>query len=122
MNDSDLAELNRLKARVLDSMLRYMNRTRENFSPGYCEDDIARCESILGEFLRDLQSTGPTEENIMRCVKKAVLDLNQLNEQTNHCLIETGQREDICSYIDFAVRKAGLDTSGRDITEAWREW
>jgi hypothetical protein len=56
----------------------------------------------------------------MKSLKKAVLALNDLNEECNGGLIETAEREDLCELINVAVGHAGLESNEDDITEEWR--
>ena len=119
MNESDLAELKRRKAKLVIGMIGYMSAS----DAGYTEVDVEKCESILEEFTANLQKLrqDADEPEILRCVRDIVLKLNKLNDKTGGCLIETDQREDLWSYIDYAARKSGLKTPG-DITEEWRHW
>ena len=55
--------------------------------------------------------------------KKAVPDLNFLNEKCDCSLIETDQREDICEYINQTVYSFGfIESENEDVAEEWREW
>ena len=123
MNDADLIELQKKKARLIAGMTDYMHSGGDDFNPGYTEDDIQKCDMILRDFIDDLQKLAPAPigAEILNCAKAAVLKLNKLNKDVGGGLIETDQREDLCDYIQFAAEKSGLKTEG-DITEEWREW
>jgi hypothetical protein len=117
-------ELRDIKARVLEGMLSYMEREEgEAAFDDYSKKHIERCASILDRYLSSILDPSIHGERgrIMAAVKTAVLELNDLNEQCEHSLIETDQREDICELIISAASLAGLDGND-DITEEWREW
>ncbi len=87
------------------------------FNPGYTQDHIDKCDCILTDLLDSLQiNTGADHSVLRNSVKTAVLALNELNRQCGHSMIETDQREDICTLIDEAVQRAGWDLE-YDITE-----
>ena len=135
MTDSDLKELEELKAELLTGMREFMSGedeeegvddgdADEEFDAGYTEADIQKCDTILQEFVAHMQELGgtATEPEILACVKDVVVKLNGLNEQTDGHLIETDQREVLCEYILTAAEMSGLETDGEDVTEEWREW
>lgn len=112
------------KERVLEGMLSYMEREEgEDEFDEYSKEHINRCASILDKYLSSVldPSIHGKSDGIMEAVKRVVLELNDLNEQCGHSLIETDQREDICELIIDAASLAGLDGND-DITEEWREW
>lgn len=116
--------VHRALTRILKGMLSYMEREEgEDDFDDYSKDDIERCASILDRYLSSVldPSMHGKSVGIRAAVKTAVLELNDLNEQCEHSLIETDQREDICELIINAASFAGLDGNG-DITEEWREW
>src|SRR4030095_4007191 len=127
-------EILELKQKTIDSMVDYMKyggAEDENdpeydpeFDAGYTQEHVERCLAIVDELLDSLGKT-PTakkSEYILAGVKKTVLELNQLNEECDHSLIETDQREDLCELSITAARQAGLQSSVYDITEEWRDW
>ncbi|MDD2815366.1 MAG: hypothetical protein PHP00_06455 [Thiotrichaceae bacterium] len=122
-----------LKQSLLDAMLDYMNyggATDENdpdydpeFDAGYSAQDVATCGEIIDNFLKQLKNTGTDKTAIMQAVKVAVLELNALNENCEHGLIETEQREQLYEIISAAAMDAGLEIGEEeDITGEWREW
>lgn len=117
------ADLNQIKADLLDRMREYMaDVSGDGDDPGYTEADIAKCEYVLGSFLAKVHSAGVgNSASVMAAVREAVLSLNALNESCDNSLIETDQREQICELIIQAAAAAGVG-SGEDITEEWREW
>ena len=85
-------------------------------------EDVAKCEAILTHYLESLAKlTNPTNQEIMDCVQKTVLDLNQLNEDTDYSMIETEERENIWELIQTSAVECGLQKPADDITEEWRE-
>jgi hypothetical protein len=120
MNSSDSQKLEEIKARLLEGMTDYIADGEDS---GYDTNDIKKCDDILRDFMKrlgGLDDSAP-ETTILHCVKKAVLDLNALNDSVDGSLIETDQREDLCEYLLLAAQSAGLDRE-HDITEEWREW
>jgi len=124
MTESDLKQLEQMKAKTLAGMINYMNYRAKDASAPYTDKDVEECDNVLGEFIGALQNMGleADQPEILECVKKVVLELNKLNDRTGGCLIETGQREELFTYIDFAARQSGLTSTDADVTEEWREW
>ena len=67
----------------------------------------------------------------MDAVRRVVLDLNQVNDDHDGAGYETGEREQLCDYIDAVLGEAGIDVPamaersgiGRwEITDEWCEW
>lgn len=114
-----------LKGEIVDSMLAYMERDdEEDFDPGYSQQDVDKCAAILQDYLVAVfrPSVHGDAEQIMAAVKAVVIALNDLNEDCDHGLIETDQREQLCELIINAAGQAGLEAGGEDITGEWREW
>jgi hypothetical protein len=75
------------------------------------------------EYVESLAAlSASTDKDIMECVKKAVLALNELNENTDYALIETEERENIWELIQTAAVDCGLQDPADDVTEEWRDW
>jgi len=89
--------------------------------PSYSSNDVTSCIKLLLEFLSSLDAEEQTIESATTHVRELVLSLNELNDDCQHCLIETAQREDICDFIQKALIAANIVFDG-DITEKWREW
>ncbi|MGN9811386.1 hypothetical protein ACTMSW_18745 [Micromonospora sp. BQ11] len=73
----------------------------------------------------DLTSDG----EVWGLIEGVVNGLNAVSERWE--LIETGEREELCQYIDDVLTAAGVDVSAlasrrriyrSDITDRWREW
>ena len=110
---------------VLRSMIDYMSIDEDDddeFEVAYNQEDIDTCGAILDEYIDGLIKSNKKEILILEAVKKAIIALNTLNENCEHELIETDQREDLCQFIEEASIVAGLSKSENDITEEWREW
>jgi hypothetical protein len=128
--DRDVREL---ETRLIDGMIHYMRyggaedaddpSYDPEFDPGYTQEHVTRCAEIVDTYLSSLAEVPARSKNpgIIDAVKKAVLDLNALNDTCGGGLIETDQREQLCALIIAAAKRAGLETDG-DITEEWREW
>jgi len=127
-------ELNQQKFLTLYNMVNYMKyggavdeddpEYDPNFNAGYSQKHVERCSKIIDEYFASLDiSSGekPTAE-ILKAVEVTVIQLNKLNDECSGSLIETNEREDLCELITRAAELAGLEQSGADITEQWREW
>ena len=109
-----------LQETVIIPMTEFM---REYDDCGFTEKDITRCETLILDYLAALENiANPTNEEIMKHVKKLVLALNELNEKTDYCLLETEERESIWEIIQTSAVACGLVDPEDDITEEWREW
>lgn len=108
---------------LLDSMASYMNVDSAGSDAPYTQNEIDACARIIDDLLAALASLGAVTDSaaILAQVKKAVLALNDLNDEAGGSLIETGERESLCDIIILAAKDAGLE-SGEDITEEWRDW
>jgi len=127
LNEYRKEDILKMKQDLIDGMIEYMKyggAVDENdpeynpeFDAGYTQKHVDRLSEIIDDFLASLEKT-PEEagqnEYIMDAVKKTILNLNELNEETDGNLILTGQREDLCKLIDLAA--------SHDITYEWREW
>jgi hypothetical protein len=117
VNLSANAELQAIKASLIDGMISYMKRAPTS----YGSDDIKRCAQILDDHLAAVQIEKNREE-ALSIVKATVLKLNQINEQSGSDLIETDQREQIAAFIIKAGALLGFNGEYEDVTEQWRDW
>ena len=109
-----------LQENVIAPMTEFMNECEDC---GFTEEDVAKCEALLLEYFSALEDmVTPSNREIMHCVMNLVLALNQLNEDTDYCMIETMEREAICELIQESALAFGLTDAEDDITEEWREW
>lgn len=94
------------------------------FDAGYTQKHINRCEKLLDDYLASLTTIPATgqQDYILNAVKTIVLELNKLNADCDHSLIETGEREQLCEIIIAAAQHAGIEIDEDDITYEWREW
>ncbi|WP_088090471.1 hypothetical protein [Bacillus sp. OV166] len=88
----------------------------------FTDENINATNEVLDSYINSLKvlRENPTEEEILECVKKVVISLNELNENYDY-FIETMEREELYEFITEAARIAGFE-SEEDITEEWREW
>ena len=106
---------------ILDPMLEFMADCGDDAD--FTKEDVAKCGEILTHYLESLAALScPTDEQIMECVKEAVLALNDRNEAADYCLIETEERQSIWELIQTSAVECGLQDPADDITEQWREW
>ena len=110
-----------LSNRIVEPIVAYMQEWEEDCS--FTAKDVHKCEAILNQYLDSLALlSGAADKDIMKCVKKAVVALNKLNEKTDYTLLETDERENICELIQRSAVECGLQNPEEDITEEWREW
>ena len=96
---------------------------------------IERTDSALVEFERELPTIDQrSDEAIWDLVRRLVLTLNEIDEvevSRGGGGYETGEREDLCEYIDLSLTEAGVDLDGlaarqnidrSEITDKWRMW
>ena len=106
---------------VIGLMLNFMEECGEDAS--FTREDVENCEKILSHYLESLAAlVNPDDQEIMDCVQETVLELNELNEDTDYAMIETEERENIWALIQTSAVECGLQNPADDITEEWREW
>ncbi|PAE34263.1 hypothetical protein [Bacillus sp. 7884-1] len=88
----------------------------------FTEENINAANEVLESYINSLKELkdNPNEEEVLECVKKVVISLNELNDYYDY-FIETIEREELYEFIIEAARIAGFE-SEEDITEEWREW
>lgn len=115
MNNKILAIQKKLSTEMLDFI-------EDDDFPPYGSDEVETCMALLRDFVDEIQGLEVNDPGLAsNKVQRLILALNQLNNQYDGCLIETGQREDICELIDLVLTESGYKFEG-DITEEWREW
>ena len=113
----DDERIERLERSLLDSMLEYASSGHG----GYSEAHVGRCGAVLDRYLKSI-SVARDESAALECVRVAVLELNELNAETDHSLIETGEREALWEIISEAGARRGFFLGAEDVTEQWRDW
>lgn len=94
----------------------------------YTEENSNAAKDIFDNLIDDLQKLGEnaSEPNKVALFKTAVLNLNNLNQEVDSCLIETGEREQLCELIDQITIAAELNpkdyADGQGIADEWRDW
>ena len=118
-------DLTKFKAMLADNIISPMMEYMEVGSKD-CEFrkiDVRKCERILTKYLHALVALpSPSDKDIMKCVKKAVLALNKLNKRTDYALLKTEERDSIWELFQISAIECGLQGPSDDITEQWREW
>lgn len=93
---------------------------------------LARTDEVLLLFESELAALkSPSDEDIFKVIQHVVLELNKVNDQYDGAAYETGEREQLCEYIEESLAGAGIDVDavasrrglGRhEITDEWRDW
>ncbi|NVI91451.1 hypothetical protein [Actinomadura sp. BRA 177] len=96
------------------------------------ESMLVRTDQVLRRFEADLAAlNSPSDEDVFRAIKQVVRTLNEVNEEYDHAAYETGEREQLCDYIDKSLTETGVDVEALaarrglkryEITDEWREW
>jgi len=99
------------------------------------ESLVASTDAALAAFEDELHELmSPSDADVFRAVQRVVLALNKINEQhvrAGQLGYETGEREELCEYIDASLGESGIDVGaltarngiGRwEITDTWRDW
>jgi hypothetical protein len=95
---------------------------------GSTDAALATFEAELHEF------TPASDDQVLDVVRRVVLALNKINDEhvdLGEMGYETGEREELCEYIDATLAESGIDVAalaarrgiGRwEITDEWRKW
>jgi hypothetical protein len=119
----DADALQQLRTEVLEGMREYLAGVLDSGGePGYTGADIGACGRILDACLAAIAAAAPGDEAaVTAAVRDATLALNDLNARCGHHLIETDQREHLCTLLGQAAILRGVG-SGADLTAEWRAW
>ena len=117
MSFTEHPEIKEISQRLEKEMIEYIDRAGASYS----KEDVATCMNLLSTYLKALDTCSSKEE-VMKAVKKVVLELNALNEASEYEMIETDQREDIAEIINLSASLKGYNSQDEDLTEDWRDW
>ena len=113
-------ELTKKKLDLLERMRLYLT---EFGGEGYSVGDVQKVGKTLEVYFHNIKKKAKKKNaDYLSDVKKAVIDLNKLNEKCEGSLIETDQREDICAFLINTAMSFGFIEKFEDITEEWRDW
>lgn len=111
----------KVKSKVIKPLVEHLNEYGINC--GYDLFSVLQCRIYLMNYLRKLNSIKhPSDEQILKAVKRVVIALNKVNKSTKYTIFETDERESICEIIQNSAIECGLKEHIDDITEEWREW
>lgn len=114
-------ELIALRNDLVEDMAGFLEELEEGGEEAeYTTEHVERCGRLVDSLLAAL-SKAADEAAARDCVKMAVEDLNDLNEQAGEQMIETDQREQLCHIIDSAWERRGFGAAD-DIAGPWRRW
>ncbi|MFC7277362.1 hypothetical protein ACFQS1_25500 [Paractinoplanes rhizophilus] len=98
---------------------------------------LAQTDEVLTRFEQDVAELvshrwePATDTDIFAVIERTVKALNVVNARFGGAAYETGEREQLCQYLEATLEDAGLDVdafAGRhrmtrhDITDQWRTW
>jgi hypothetical protein len=102
----------------------YWKKRKNEGDDSFTDERINSVENLIKDYLKTLVelTTKKKASNIYNSVKKVVSSLNKINSKNDY-FIETMEREELCEFINNAVRKTGIQIDQEiDLTEEWREW
>ncbi len=91
-------------------------------------------ERLLKNFVVSVEQCSPSATDfpqVMQHIEALVNTLNKVNEDFDHSVIETDEREELCAFIDEVIIARGIDIEalaasqncGRhELTDQWRDW
>ena len=96
---------------------------------------IASTNAALATFEDELHEVASaSDDQILGVVRSLVLALNKINDEqvrAGEMGYETGEREELCDYIDATLGESGVDVAALaarrgirrwEITDEWRWW
>lgn len=95
---------------------------------------VDRTEVLLKDFMAAVDNCSSAENDfprVMQHIEALVIALNNVNEDFDHAVIETDEREELCAFIDEVIQAKGIDIEtlakfqgcGRhELTDQWRDW
>lgn len=98
------------------------------------DEFIDRTDTALKLFVANISNCSPHQDDypkVRNAIKSLVLDLNKINDDFDGSVIETGEREEICDFIDDVIVAHGIDIDayaeyldcGRyELADEWRDW
>lgn len=104
---------------------------REHYENGleqYTEENIGLARAIVDNLLANLVDLGKSASlnDKLELFRVSVEAMNELNDELDGCLIETGERDELCALYDDIAVAAGIDPAqygeGDGIASEWRDW
>lgn len=96
------------------------------------ESLLQATDAALGSFEAEvLALRTPSDDEVLGVVRRAVLALNAINDEHGGGGYETGEREELCEFIDRTLEGHGIDIpalaarngiGAHEITDEWRDW
>ncbi|RVX41122.1 hypothetical protein EDD27_3591 [Nonomuraea polychroma] len=96
------------------------------------ETMLSRTDEALEAFERDIACLDvQSDDTVLAAVKRLILKLTTTNRDHDDDTYATGERDQLCTYIDEVLAEAGVDLDGlaarhgiprRDIADEWRTW
>ncbi len=103
-------------------MLPLIDIRNEEDDCGFCTRQVMALRKLLLKYLKKLAKLkAPTDEEILKQMKKLVHSINKLNNKTDLCMLESEIGDDVCFFIEDIAFEAGLPETDEDITADWRE-
>jgi hypothetical protein len=98
------------------------------------DEFIERTDALLKEFISSISTFSSTEADysrVMAAIQLLVIELNKINDDFDGSVIETGEREELCEFIDNVIIERGIDIEAlaasqdcdrNELTDEWRDW
>ena len=94
----------------------------------YTPENVGLAKAIMDNLIVSLLAVGDeaSDEVKISLIKESVEALNDLHNQVNRELIETGEREELCCLLDVITEALGLDADVYGVSvgigSEWRDW
>ena len=98
------------------------------------DEFLERTDARLKSFISSISACVTTADDypkVMQAIESLVVELNTINDDFDGSVIETGEREALCEFIDNVIVTHGIDIEalaaaqdcGSDeLTDQWRDW
>ena len=116
MSIVDHRELRVPLARLTIGMLSLL----DSEDPPYTENKVDKCREILTDHASGMDEVSD-RKMALEIVKNTIIQLNLLNESCGGKLIETSERDAICTYISKTLELRGLEAASEEDLR-WRQW
>lgn len=95
---------------------------------------IDRTDLLLKDFaaaINQCSAAAADFPRVMQNIQDVVLALNKINDDFELRVIETGEREELCEFIDSVIIERGIDIESLaasqnctryELTDEWRDW
>lgn len=98
----------------------------------YSDAFVAKVELLLKSFVDQVNQLSVADVAFLgKHLKSLVIALNDVNEEYDHAVIETGEREQLCQFMEDVINDSKVDLEEfathlgceqDEVTDQWRDW